>query len=236
MRTISIRTTTSIRTVALGTLALVSLAGAAAAQTAPSDVLDSYEVRALASSADPAAHARLSAHFAALADRYQADARRHGNMARAFMAAPTRRVGADTASDHCKRLAALNTRSAETLRELAAYHDERAAGAAGPLPKDAERFQSGTGAPEPTSDELGALAAKASAPADHRALQEYFLSIAKRYTAIAKEHVAMAQAYRGTRIAQAAGHCDRLVALSREEAEQATAAARMHAELAGVAR
>ena len=236
MRTISIRTTTSIRTVVLGTLALVSLAAAAAGQTAPSPVLNAHEVRALASSTDPADHARLSAHFAALADRYQADAKRHNNMAGAFIAAPTRRVGANSASDHCRRLAALNTRSAETLRELAAYHETLAAGTASPLPEGAERFHSGTGAPEPSDDELGALAARATAPADHRALQEYFLSIAKRYTATAKEHVAMAQAYRGTRIAQAAGHCDRLVTLSREEAKRATAAAQVHAELAEVVR
>ena len=54
------------------------------------------------------------------------------------------------------------------------------------------------------------LAAKASTPAEHRALEEYFLTLAKRYTAEANEHVAMAQAYRGTRIAQAAVHHDRL--------------------------
>ena len=66
------------------------------------------------------------------------------------------------------------------------------------------------------------MAAKAGTPADHRALEEYFLTLAKRYTAEANEHVAMAQAYRGTRIAQAAVHCDRLVGLSRDAAKEAT--------------
>jgi hypothetical protein len=47
---------------------------------------------------------------------------------------------------------------------------------------------------------------------------------------------AMAQAYRGTRITQAAAHCDRLVTLSRDSAKEATAAAEMHKQLAGVAR
>jgi hypothetical protein len=42
--------------------------------------------------------------------------------------------------------------------------------------------------------------------------------------------------YRGTRIAQAAAHCDRLVTLSREEAKEATEAAAMHKQLAGLAR
>jgi hypothetical protein len=46
----------------------------------------------------------------------------------------------------------------------------------------------------------------------------------------------MAQAYRGTRIAQAAVHCDRMVDLSREAAKEATTAAEMHKQLANVAR
>ena len=60
--------------------------------------------------------------------------------------------------------------------------------------------------------------------------------MAKRYTAEGNEHVAMANTYRGTRIAQAAVHCDRLVKLSKDEAKEATDAAAMHKQLAGVAR
>ena len=83
---------------------------------------------------------------------------------------------------------------------------------------------------------LKALATKAATPADHRALQEYFLTAAKRYTADAAAHTAIAQSYRGTRIAQAADHCDRLVANAREAAKEATAAAAMHGQFANVAR
>ena len=43
-------------------------------------------------------------------------------------------------------------------------------------------------------------------------------------------------AHRGTRIAQAAVHHDRLAGLSRDSAKEATAAAEMHKQLAGVAR
>lgn len=228
--------TMSIRLITFGSLALGAPAAAAAAQAPPSPILTALEVRKLVSSADPADNARLGAHFAALADRYAADAKRHNAMAQAFIAAPTRRVPANTAADHCKRLAALNTKSAATLRELAAHHDKLAAGAASSAPKGSARFQRGTGAPEPTDAELGALAAKASTPADHRALQEYFLTAAKRYTADANDHIAMAAAYRGTRIAQAAAHCDRLVELSRDEAKEATAAAELHGQLASVPR
>ena len=227
--------TISIRVPALGTFAFLALAGAAAAQTSL-PILNALEVRTLVASSEPADNARLSAHFAALADGYAADAKRHNAMAQAFIAAPTRRTPTNTAADHCKRLATLNTQSADTLRELAAYHEKLAAGTLSTPPKGGARFQSGTGAPEPTDTELSALAAKASTPADHHALEEYFLTAAKRYTADASEHLAMAQAYRGTRIAQAATHCDRLVALSRDEAKEATAAAEMHKQLAGVVR
>ena len=66
--------------------------------------------------------------------------------------------------------------------------------------------------------------------------EEYFLALATRYTADANEHAATARTYRGTKIAQAAVHCDRLVMLSREEAKEATAAAAMHKQLGGHAR
>ena len=223
---------TSIRSIAVGTLTFVALGGAAAAQTLSSPILNTLEVRKLVSSTEPADNARLSAHFAALADRYAADARRHNAMAQAFIAAPTRRTPSNTAADHCKRLAALNTKSADTLRELSAHHNKLVAGSPSTPPKGSERFQGGAGAPEPSDAELSALATKANTPADHRALQEYFLSAAKRYTADANEHIVMAAAYRGTRIAQAAVHCDRLVDLSRDEAKEATAAAEMHGQLA----
>ena len=156
-------------------------------------------------------------------------------MAEAFIASPIRRTSANSAADHCKRLEQLNLRSAATLRELAAHHEKLAAGKGSGVPRGAARFEAGAGAPVPNAEELTALAAKASLPADHRALQEYFLALVKRYTADANVHVAMAQAYRGTRIAQAAVHCDRLVALSKDSAKEATAAATMHKELAGVA-
>jgi hypothetical protein len=93
-----------------------------------------------------------------------------------------------------------------------------------------------TGAPEPTDAELSALAARASTPTDHHALEEYFVTASKRYTADANAHVAMAQAYRGTRLVQAADHCDRLARQLRDSAKEATDAAAMHKQLAGIAR
>jgi hypothetical protein len=227
--------TISIRVVAGVALALAALANSANAQTG-SPILNALEVQKLVASTEPADNARLSAHFAALADRYMREATRHNAMAQAFIAAPTRRTPTNAAADHCKRLATLNKQSADTLHELAAYHEKRAAGAVATAPHEGARFQGGAGAPEPSDDELSALAAHASTPADHHALEEYFQTAAKRYRAAVNEHSSMAQAYRGTQIAQAAVHCDRLVSLSRDEAKEATEAAAMHKQLAGVAR
>ena len=223
------------RSLAVAAGALLALAGIAAAQNKPSGLLNSLEVRQLVERAEPADNARLGAHFSALADRYAAEAKRHISMSQSFVGNPSRNLGTGM-SAHCKRLVDLNTQSATTVRELAAYHQKLASSTPATPPKDGARFQGGAGAPEPTSKELDALAAKANTPAEHRALEEYFLTLAKRYSNDANEHVTLAQTYRGTRIAQAAVHHDRLAGLSRDAAKEATAAAEMHKGLAGVAR
>ena len=156
-------------------------------------------------------------------------------MSQNFAGNPSRNVGTGM-SAHCKRLADLNTQSATTVRELATYHEQLVAGTSAALPRDAARFQSGAGAPEPTEKELNALAATANTPVQHKALEEYFVTLAKRYTTTADEHVTLAQAYRGTKIAEASAIHNRLARLARDSAKEATAAADMHAQLANVAR
>ena len=224
-----------IRSLLLPALAFVFFAGSTAAQDKSPALLNTLEVQQLVKRAEPGDNARLAAHFTALADRYTAEAKRHTSMAQSFVGNPSRNLGSGM-SAHCKHLADLNTKSAAELRELATYHQKLASGAAATPPTAGARFEEGAGASVPTDKELDALAAKASSPADHHALEEYFQTLAKRYTAAANEHVATANTYRGTRIAQAAVHCDRLVTLSREAAKEATAAAAMHKQLAGVGR
>jgi hypothetical protein len=224
--------TISIRLLTLGFLVMVTAAAPGAAQ-APPALLSALEVRTLVSNAAADDHARLSAHFAALADRYEREARRHEAMARAFVGNPNRN-SAIAGKSHCAELAEQNTRSAATTRAIAAHHATLARGEASTRPADAARFEAGEGAPEPTEVELTALAARAATPAEHRAVQEYFLTIAKRYTAEASEHTAMAASYAGTRIAQAATHCNRLVAEARESAREATEAAAKHGQFANV--
>jgi hypothetical protein len=224
-----------VRSAALGALASLVVAAGAAAQDKASGLLNAVEVRQLVERADPADHARLGAHFAALGERYTAEAKRHMSMAQSFGGNPSRTLGSGM-SAHCKRLADLNTQFATTARELVTYHKKLAVGIPATPPSDSGRLGGGAGAPAPTERELNALAAKASTPAEHRALEEYFLTLAKRYTSAADEHATLANAYRGTRIAQAAVHHDRLAELSRDSAKEVTAAAAMHKQLANVAR
>lgn len=224
----------TFRPLVLGTLATFMFAGAAAAQNRAA-VLNTFDVQKLVASGTAEDNAKLSAHFSALAERYTTDAKRHEAMARSFAANPNRNTGAGM-SAHCKRLTTLNNESGATLRELATHHQKLAAGAASTAPRDGAQFQGGAGAPEPTEAELKALAANANTPGDHRALAEYFHTAAKRYTADAAAHVTLAQSYRGTKMAQAAMHCDRVVSLSRDAAKEASAAAEMHSQLATVGR
>ena len=215
--------------------AFLALAGTATAQDKANALLNTLEVRQLVARAEPADNARLSAHFSALADRYTAEAKRHVSMSQSFVGNPSRNLGTGM-SVHCKRLAELNTESATTVRELAAYHEKLAAGAPATPPREGARFQGGAGASEPTEKELNALAAKAGTPAEDHALEEYFLTLAKRYTTAADEHVTLAATFRGTKIAQASAIHDHLARLARDSAKEATAAAEMHKQLANVAR
>jgi len=217
-------------------LALLAGVATAAAQARPPEVLNVIELRQLVGSAEPGDHARLGAHFAGLAQQYAEEAARHTAMSKAFGGNPNR-VGAVSASTHCARLARLSAESATTLRELATHHERLAAGVPSTAPANGARFEHGEGAPAPTDQELAALAARARTPADHRALAEYFQTVAARHTADAEAHSRMAQAYRGSanrRGGDPAVHCDRLVTLSREAAAEARAAAAEHNQLANV--
>ena len=152
-------------------------------------------------------------------------------MARAFTGNPNRQMGTGWAI-HCERLAKLNTQSADTVRELAAHHQRLATGTASTAPQSGASFEGGAGALTPSDEDLLALAAKARTPADHRILEEYFVTLEKQYTADVAEHVAMAGTYRGTRIAWAAVHCDQLAKRARESAQRAKEAAATHSRLA----
>lgn len=223
------------RSISVATFAVLIFAGASMAQEKSSALLNAVEVRQLVTRGAPGDGARLGAHFRALAEQYTAEARRHLAMGKSFGGNPSRNLGTGM-SMHCQRLADLSARSADTVRQLANFHDPAGADAPAARPADVAKYEGGAGAPAPTDSELIALAAKASTPADHRVLEQYFRAQATRHLAEVKQHVAMAQSYRGTRIASAAVHHDRLAELARESAKEATAAADMHRQMEGMGR
>jgi len=227
--------TLQIRAWLFPALALAAFAGTAIAQDRSPALLSSLEVQQLVQRGEPDDNARLAAHFTALGDRYTAEAAQHARMASAYTGNAGRSLGTGM-SVHCKQLADLNTQSATEVRALATYHQKLASGAAAARPAAGAGFEGGAGAPAPTREDLNALAARASTPADHRSLEEYFLTVAKRYTREAIDYSTTASTFRGTKMASAAVHGDSLARLSKDSASEAAKAAAMHGQLAGVAR
>ena len=216
-------------------VAILATAALAAAQ-APSSVLNKLEVQKLVAAETPEANSALAAHFNALADRYLADAESHKAMGRAYQA-NANRSAVTSAATHCERLAKIAADEATTTREMARYHRDLAGGKGAVLPKGAAALHAGHGAPEPTADQLHHLAMTARSAADHRALEEYFATLAKKNNADADDHVAMAKTYRaGVRKGtyDPAVHCDRLAKLAREAAKEANEAAALHKQLANI--
>jgi hypothetical protein len=227
--------TVHFRSLSTAAIAVLMFAGSAAAQSHRSVILNSLQVRQLVERGDDGDHEQLAAHFGALSERYTRDATRHRSMAQDSVGNPSRSLTTGL-NAHCSRLADLNTASAITLRELAAYHNTLTSGALATAPAGGAAFQAGAGAPEPTGKEVNAMAAKASTPGDHRLLEEYFLALAKRYTAEANQHTTWAQIYQGSRIATAAPLHHQAARSLRESARAATEAAAIHKSLAKVAR
>ena len=229
------------RGTAIGLLAFAAFATQVSAQGTQSGILTGLEVRQLIARGEPADHARLRGHFLALADQYEADAKQHNAMAGAFIASPSVRVRAQSSADHCKRLERLAKDSAATVRELAAHHERLAARTPSTAPKNAARFEAGEGARVAWEHEkeIHDLTANARTAADHRAIEEYFESVEKQYKSAVNEHLAMAGAYRAAPRrggSDPAAHCDRLVKLSRESADEAGAVAAEHKRAADAAR
>jgi arginine/lysine/ornithine decarboxylase len=229
-----------VRTLAVSLVTLGVVVGAAAQNAAPADLLTSSRVQELVATAEsPGDHLQLQRHFAALAARYDADARQHTTMARLYGGNPNRR--ANTAGPaHCKRLAQLANESASALRELAAHHEALAAGLPSTPPPAGAAFERGAGTTDLLSDvQAQELAAGARTPGEHAQLQKHFAALAAQYTADADRHARMARGYSGNpnrrTHAGAARHCERLARLARESATAAHALAAEHEDMARAA-
>jgi hypothetical protein len=206
-----------------------------AAQERPPGLLNKLEVQTLVARGDPVDNDRLFAHFRALWDRYLTDAERHESMASSVTGNPNRSSAAGT-PQHCTQLATFGRQSAKTIRELALYHKQLAEGVPATLPPGAARFEGGAGAPDPTQQELDALAARARSRTDHLALEEYLRTVAARQSRTADEHTMQALTFRGGRFGQAAVHHERLATVARDAARRATRAAEMQRQYAALGR
>ena len=219
------------------TAALVSaVAGTAAAQST-SGILNSLEVQRLVAADTRAAHAILGKHFMAIAEKYRADAVRFNVLPMAPTGNPNHPTPSLTDTRRARQAEAALTLS-EAARDMATYHQLRSVGTTPVAPADRAKFDGGFGARVPTAADVRDTVAAARTTADHRALEEYFATVAEGSAADAKKHAAMANIFRvsGQRHGAefAAMHCDRLANQAREAAKQATASAAFHHQLANI--
>ena len=223
------RTHHLLAAVVTGGLVLGVTAGAIAQDKAR--LLTSIDVQHMIANAQPADHASLRDHFAALAERYDKEAQRNRDFARVLSGNPNRRFGGGASSKYL-RLADSAKKSAENVRELAAHHGRLALGEPSVAPPDSARFEAGEGAPAPTEKQLKELAAGARTAIDHRVLADYYTTVAERNAKAVDKHVLMARNYRasGARSITPAMHCDSLVKRYREAANAAAVAARAHTQ------
>jgi hypothetical protein len=220
-----------LRKAVLGATFVGAIATVAAAQVTSPPVLNSLEVKRLVASSTPADDVKLSAHFAALADRYEADASEHTAMARSVAGSRNQALASSTQA-HCDRLATGDRDAAVTLRRLASFYADRGKGIAANLPPDAARFEGGEGAPAPTRDEVRGLVSGATTATDHRLLADYFEALSNEYGAVAAEHTAMANGFRPAKAANGPSHYERLASEARENARDAKEMAALHRTLA----
>ena len=93
--------------------------------------LTNKEVMQLTASAKtPEEHMRLARHFQAKADKLEAEAKEHADMARNYRANPTasktKRPGASDTASHCETLSQDLAKAARDARALAADHEAMA--------------------------------------------------------------------------------------------------------------
>lgn len=220
------------RAVAVAFAAAFALTAAASGQQPAPGILAAPQVREAVAGQQPADHAKLRAHFEALAARYDADARQHTAFAQAY--AGNSRGGAAAAAHH-NRLAEAAKESAGIVRQLSTHHGQLGAGVTSTPPKGGERFERGAGAPAtPTRQQLLVLAARAQTPTEHGQLAEYYSMQIAGYQADARDHRAMAQGYQGLNRPNVAAvaHCERLVALANDAVKETQALIDEHRKLA----
>lgn len=113
----------------LAAMAVVPAPGATAAEM--QGMLKTKEVKALVADAKtPADHLRLARHFAAMAEKHEAEAREHEALAAEYTRHPrlgsTKSPMAPNSPQHCTYFAEHCRKVAGTMRAMAAEHEEMA--------------------------------------------------------------------------------------------------------------
>jgi hypothetical protein len=224
------------RLLAVSFIAQMAFVGITAAQDQRTRVLTADNVRALIARGEPADHARLGLHFAALAEQYAAEARQHEASGKAYAGNTKLAHIAAAQAAHCRTLAERSRAAAQAFEELATAHTKAAKGAApASLPE-----QTGHPAQSAAGREMPRLAAAVDSKGDHLTLAKHFDDLGARYEREAAEHTAYAKSWRATtKIASAAAiaaHCDRAAAELLNLAREARATAAVHKEQADSAK
>ena len=195
----------------------------------------------------PGARARLSAHFLAVAADYDASAREHRGMAEAYRLSPTgsdnKRPGAPDSAVHCDRLAERAADAATEARTLAAAYGSPTRVAAPPPVAATQPTLTNTSSTDllgPT--ELRGLVKEPPTPTSHARLERHYRALTERFEREAREHRALAAAYRAAPTAadqkrpgtpDTAAHCERLAERVSRMADEARALATSHGQQRG---
>lgn len=191
----------------------------------------------------PANRARLSAHFLAVAADYDAYARDHRGMAKAYRRTPSgsdsKRPGAPDTAVHCDRLADSAAGAASEARALAAAYAGDSPAVPVPAPPGNTEPAKANSAEllEPT--ELRTLSEGTPTPQSHARLARHYLALAAKLERETREHRDLAAAYRAAPtgaetkrpgVPDTAVHCERLAERVSRMAGEARALANAHAQ------
>lgn len=195
----------------------------------------------------PESRTRLSEHFSAVAADYDAYAREHRAMAKAYRRTPSgadsKRPGAPDTAVHCDRLADRAAEAATEARTLAAAYGGRTPVA--PRPPSAAGDTSRANASSTDlleATELRRLAEGAPTPESHARLERHYRALTAQLEREAGEHRSLAAAYRAAPTAaeqkrpgapDTAVHCERLAERVAKMADEARALAGRHAQQRG---
>jgi hypothetical protein len=122
---------------AIALVALFTFLFGVAPQVKAADQLTKKQAKALAATAKtPADHMKLAAYYKLEADRLEADAKDHEELAQTYRLYPSTLGGGKTGGnpqtrtvEHCEATAKSLREAAKSLRELAAEHEQMAKGA-----------------------------------------------------------------------------------------------------------